>query len=776
MYNSKSFTHFTETVGLGINLVNSILEDSHGNLWFGTDGGGLCRYDGESFTSFTLKGDIRSNIVSSILEDSHGNLWFSSKFNGVIMYNGESFTHFIGLGDLTCNIKSILEDSHGNLWFGKECYGVSMYNGETFTNFAENEGLSQGNVLSILEDSHGNLWFGTHGGGVSRYDGETFTHFTEKEGLSNNIVNSILEDSFGNLWFGTAGGGVSVFDGKSFSILTEKEDLSSNFVTSILEDDNQNIWLGTERGLNLLVFNSESVAKTNNNLFTSDARDSLISIHYQAIHSFSNQDGLKGMNFFRNSALLDSKNRIWWGSGKSLTMLDMNNFKIPNEPPSIQLNQIDIAEKFVNYRNLKDSTKEGITFDSVARFSNYPLNLALSYELNHLTFHFSAMECYDPHKIKYSYIMEGFSNDWSIPTTEAKAEYRNLPHGNHTFKVKAIGEAQIWSEPFEYTFTILPPWWHTWWARVLYGIAAVSLIIGIVRQRTSALNKRQKELEHTVEERTAELVSAFERLRETQSQLVQSTKMAALGELTAGIAHEINNPVSFTRNSSFALDQDLKDITKLIQKYRSYFQKLKQDKSEIEEFEKGIDYQALLRSINQEISGIKEGTRRTTEIVKNLREFSHEDSGEKELADIHQGIDAALNILKSRFTTKISLTKNYDQSNGEIKCHIGQLNQVFLNVLSNALDAIEEKGEIVITTKNQENSLLVSIKNDGKGIPEEIINKIFDPFFTTKKIGDGTGLGLSISHGIIKNHGGTISVVSNQKDGTRFDIILPYIK
>ncbi len=273
-------------------------------------------------------------------------------------------------------------------------------------------------------------------------------------------------------------------------------------------------------------------------------------------------------------------------------------------------------------------------------------------------------------------------------------------------------------------------------------------------------------LEERVNERTREL-------KESQSQLVQSAKMASLGELTAGIAHEINNPVNFTRTSSFALHRDLEDIINLHLKYRNYIQKGLQDKSEIEEFEKSIDYEVLLKSINEEINDIKEGTKRTAEIVKNLREFSHEDSGEMQLADIHHGIETTLNILKGRFSKQISLTKDYDQSIGEIKCHIGQLNQVFLNVLSNALDAIAEKGKIVITTKNQNNNLLISIIDDGKGIPEALIDKIFDPFFTTKEIGEGTGLGLSISHGIIKNHGGTISVKSILGKETCFYVQLP---
>jgi signal transduction histidine kinase len=249
--------------------------------------------------------------------------------------------------------------------------------------------------------------------------------------------------------------------------------------------------------------------------------------------------------------------------------------------------------------------------------------------------------------------------------------------------------------------------------------------------------------------------------------------MASLGQLTAGIAHEINNPVSFTQTSSFALDQDLKDITQLIEKYRSYIQNRKDDVTEIEEFEKSIDYKFLIEAINQSIADIKEGTKRTSDIVKGLREFSHIDSEEMELTDIHYGIDSTLKLLKSKFIEGIKLTKNYDQSLGLINCHIGQLNQVFLNLFINAIDAIEDKGEIVITTKNQGDKVLITIEDNGSGIPEELINKIFDPFFTTKEVGEGMGLGLSISHGIIKQHGGTISVASTPGKGTRFDILLP---
>ena len=562
---------------------------------------------------------------------------------------------------------------------------------------------------------------------------------------------------------------MSLFNGEKFTNFTTDDGLSENRVYSVTTVDNGNIWLATKNGLNH--WNSASLVEHKKHIELKYIGENLSSEPYV----FGKQDGLKGINFQSVSMLHDSKNRMWWGSDKSLTMLDLDDFKLQQNPPKILLRQIDINGKFIDFRNISLPGSE-LSFSSIEDFSNYPQDLELDYHLNHLTFHFSATDWSAPHKLKYSYKIEGLNDSWSQPTEETSANYRNMPHGGYTFKVRAIGGAQKWSETFEYSFVIFPPWWHTWWARMLYGLAAVSLVIGIVRQRTVALKNRQKELEQIVEERTGEVVSALERLKETQSQLIQSEKMASLGQLTAGIAHEINNPVNFTYASSFALDQDIKDITNLIEKYQSFIQKSGLEETEIEDFKKSIDYELLINSINQEISDIMEGTKRTSEIVKNLREFSHEDHEKMELYNIHNGIDTTINILKSRFAQQIKLTKNYDQSVGEIKCHPGQLNQVFLNLISNAIDAIEEKGEIVITTKNKGDSLLISITDDGKGIKEEILNKIFDPFFTTKKIGHGTGLGLSISHSIINSHGGTISVVSNQKKETRFDIILPIMK
>jgi ligand-binding sensor domain-containing protein/serine phosphatase RsbU (regulator of sigma subunit) len=513
-YDDESFSHFTEKEGLSNNTVRSILEDNKGNLWFGTDGGGVSRYDGKSFTHFTQKEGLSSNTIWSILEDKNGNLWFGTYGGGVSRYDGESFTHFTEKEGLSNNtVRSIVEDNKGNLWFGTHGGGVSRYDGKSFTHFTEKEGLSNNTVWSILEDKNGNLWFGTNGGGVSRYDGQFFTHFTEKEGLSNNIVFSILEDKNGNLWFGTYGGGVNRYDGEYFTHFTEKEGLSNNIVWSILEDKNGDLWMSTEKGMNFLEHKKLVNFQNNNN-----------TRHFQV---FQKNDGLKGMDFFQNSVCLDSKSRIWWGSGKCLTMLDLNKYQSAQNPPTVYLKQLDINEQYIDYRNITyNSLGNEIEFNEVKQFDNYPLKLELPYDKNHLTFHFAAIDWSAPHNIQYSYIMEGLNITWSHPTSEPIADYRNLPFGTYCFKLRAIGESGEWSEPFEYTFTIHPPWWHTWWVRTGYSVLAVLLVFSFVRWRTAKLQQRQRELETEVANATKHIIEQKEAVEEAHKEIKDSINYA----------------------------------------------------------------------------------------------------------------------------------------------------------------------------------------------------------------------------------------------------------
>ena len=368
----KSFTNYSEKEGLSNYVVLSILEDKMGNLWFGTYGGGVCRYDGnrveaiergekipsgaqqdlkkingkfvKSFTSYTKKEGLSDNVVWSILEDKSGNLWFGTGSGGVCRYDGnrvdaiergektppgaqqdlkkingkliKSFTNYTEKEGLSNNhVLSILEDKSGTLWLGSDGGGLCRYDGKSFTNYTEKEGLSNNNVLSILEDKSGNLWFGTAGGGVCRYDGKSFTIFTEKDGLSSNVVLSILEDKIGNLWFGTYGGGVCRYDGKSFTNYTEKEGLISSYIYIILEDKTGNLWFGGNGGVCRYDGNRVEAIERGEKI-PQGAQQDLKKINGKFVKSFTNytkKEGLSDTDIY--SILEDKIGNLWFGTG-----------------------------------------------------------------------------------------------------------------------------------------------------------------------------------------------------------------------------------------------------------------------------------------------------------------------------------------------------------------------------------------------------------------------------------------------------------------------------
>jgi signal transduction histidine kinase len=285
--------------------------------------------------------------------------------------------------------------------------------------------------------------------------------------------------------------------------------------------------------------------------------------------------------------------------------------------------------------------------------------------------------------------------------------------------------------------------------------------------------KYLKELERTnksLDEKNNQLQSLYDELKDTETQLIHSEKMASLGQLVAGIAHELNNPIAF-------IYANIKQLKTYTLKVESFLSAMKQDADRDRSSSKiNVDnLWTILPDINNLISDTIQGSQMVKKLVDNLRQFSHLDQAGWKPADIHEGIENSLMILKPEIKDRIKTHKDYNASK-QLDCNIGQLNQVFLNLLINATQAIKEKGNIWIKTINSDTYVIIEIRDDGQGIPSEIHNKIFDPFFTTKDVGQGIGLGLSISYSIIKNHNGTIEVESDPKKGTTFRIKLPFKK
>jgi len=294
--------------------------------------------------------------------------------------------------------------------------------------------------------------------------------------------------------------------------------------------------------------------------------------------------------------------------------------------------------------------------------------------------------------------------------------------------------------------------------------------------------------EQELRRRTEQLTAANERLRlvnqklkETQSQLVHTEKLAALGTLAAGMAHEINNPLAFATNNVAVLERDIADLLKLLACYQEGWNDRPGANPEIAarigELEAEVDLSYLRKNLPRIVSATREGLGRVAKIVQNLRNFAQLDHAEIGLIDVNESLNQSLEAISDSLgRQKITVVRRY-QDVPLLECAAAHLNQVFLNLLMNAMQAIEAAGkaagQIEVATRAADGEIVVEIADDGCGIPDDVLSKIFDPFFTTKPIGRGTGLGLSISHGIISEHGGRIEVQSTVGQGTRCQIHLP---
>jgi|GEM_PF-5772006 len=291
-----------------------------------------------------------------------------------------------------------------------------------------------------------------------------------------------------------------------------------------------------------------------------------------------------------------------------------------------------------------------------------------------------------------------------------------------------------------------------------------------VKVNMAVNDKFNKELKIKVEEKTKELRSA-------QSQLIQSEKLSSLGQLTAGVAHELNNPINFIGVGSVGLGRDIEDLMELLEKYErlDIVEEKEQGLEEIRAHKVEMDYDFLKENIVSTITDIQMGSKRITNIVKGLHSFSRMDAfGNKVPTNIHKGIDDTLIILNTVLKYKVTVIRNYDEEVKELSGYPGQLNQVFMNIIANAEQSIIGEGTITITTKDEGNGVTVTISDTGCGMSKEVQSRALDPFFTTKAVGSGTGLGLSISYGIIKTHNGTINIESEINKGSKFIIYLPY--
>ena len=387
---------------------------------------------------------------------------------------------------------------------------------------------------------------------------------------------------------------------------------------------------------------------------------------------------------------------------------------------------------------------------------------------------FAALHFAGDNNNQYQYKLEGFDKDWRDGGNTGNATYTNLSQGKYTLYIRGSNLDNVWSDGKKsIEIIVLPPWWRTWWAYTLYALVALLLLWQLYQyQKTRTIRKERESARQKELQQAKEIEKAYRELKTTQAQLIQSEKMASLGELTAGIAHEIQNPLNFVNNFS--------DVNKEL------LEELKEEavKGNIEEIK------AIANDIINNEAKINHHGRRADAIVKNMLQHSRSSGVAKELTDINKLADEYLRLSYHGLRAKdksfnADFKTDFDDNVGKINVIPQDIGRVLLNLFNNAFYAVNEKFRaqssqltadykplVYVKTKKTNNKIEIIVKDNGNGIPQNIVDKIFQPFFTTKPTGQGTGLGLSLSYDIIKAHGGEIKVETKEGEGTEFIIQL----
>lgn len=726
----RSVMHLLDKAhGLSDNFVQSFWE-KNGNIVVATDGGfNIFDPVRNTLTTVGKKEGLISDTVYTAFSASSGNMWLTGPSKGIFLLDSSKkmILHTDVDGGLSDDaILDIKQGNDGLIWLATQHNGIDLVNPVDGTvKYLNNQpGLKDTCSRMMLEDKYGRMWIGTDRGiYVTDTKNGTLTSITTKEGLSNNLILSLLEYS------GT------VLAGTNYKI---------NMITPPGPGDSTGKWkislLDKSQGL----FREEANAWSTDGI-THDGQYLWGDIGLTVIHQIKSSSDpvgsfITGINVMTYPRYFDDNN--------------------------------DIEKKRSNGSYIDD---DKLRWNSVSGPYNLPTGLTLPYNKNYLQFQFAQASLGRPDTTLYTYILEGIDKRWSTPGINPFTEnYLNLPPGMYTFKASSKGIDGKWGEPAIFKFTITPPWYQTWWAYTIYLLLGIGLLRLYVVYRSRQLKKENRILEEKVAHRTSQLKKSLEDLKATQSQLIQSEKMASLGELTAGIAHEIQNPLNFVNNFS-EVNIELTDELK------EELNKTKLSPEEKETIEKIAD------DIKSNQEKITFHGKRADSIVKGMLQHSRSSNGIKEPTDINALSDEYLRLayhgLRARDKSfNATMNTEFDGSLPKINIVSQDIGRVILNLITNAFYAVTEKKRqvasayeptVTVSTGKKGDLIFVAVKDNGNGVPQKVMDKIFQPFFTTKPAGQGTGLGLSLSYDIVKAHGGELKVETKEGEGTIFTILLP---
>ncbi|GHG78306.1 hypothetical protein GCM10012319_28680 [Comamonas sp. KCTC 72670] len=748
--------------------VLSLLEDRHGHLWVGTYSGLMRLRDGP-FATYGIPEGLADEMVSAVLEDRHGTLWLGTT-SGLFRYTGGAFVHVgVDHGLPESVIPALHESPDGTLWVGT-LSGAYRYDGQRFTRVSRAQGLPHDVVTAILVDSRGDTWLGTQAG-LARLRGSEVTVYGPKQGFTDPII-VMAEDARGRVWFGSDTG-LMRWDGepKGFQRFTQKDGLPGDLVLALLADPDGTVWVGTETGLgrwredawarftvaqglyddavfSLVSDGDGSLWMSSNKGVSRVSRKELDAVAAGerprlTTLDFDTRDGMRSAECNGNtqpSAWRGQDGRLWFTNLRGAIVVDPVRVRASRQPPEVRIEEVRVQGKPVPV--------EG------------PVELEPG--ASRLEIRFTAFTPVDAARLPFRYRLAGHDDAW-VHAEARRALYNGLRPGSYRFEVQAKGRDGGWTEPVSLDVLLEPKLWQRtgFWLLCVLGVSMLAVSVYLLR--VGQLKDRERWLAERVQDRTqalaranAELEANMRTLRQAQAQLVQTGRLAAVGQLAAGVGHEINNPLAYIVSNLEHASDEADALARELSDTR--------------------DVGTRLKDVNQALREALLGAERVRRIVQDLKMFSRPDEEHQGPVALHAVLDSAVKIAMGELRPRAKLVRDYGDV-PRVEGNEARLAQVFLNLLINAAQALPEgqaeSNEVRLVTRTSPDGRVVAeVRDTGSGISPELLGRIFDPFYTTKPVGVGTGLGLSLCHAYLTAMGGTIAVESEAGRGSVFRVTL----
>lgn len=533
-------------------------------------------------------------------------------------------------------------------------------------------------------------------------------------------LRSLLIASDGTIWLATVTNGILALDlqEKSIRQFDERQGLSNGNVYGILEDGDGDLWISTNYGLSKFQVKQESFL------------------------NYTNIEGLQSKEFNSGSFFKSLSGMMYFGGVNGMNYFDPKAITA-NRPPS----NTRIISFSLNHEEIVAGRSSMLT-----RSIDKTDSIYLNYEQNSFEFQFAHVNFRDARSIRYQYRLKGFDVDWIDAGDRRSASYTNMEPGDYVFEVRAVNHTNSLPQEGHASLSILisEPFWRSVPFRIMMGALVVILLLSWVvylRYRNQVLEKLVDERTSKIEEQkrllldqNRELSRSLKELKNTQTMLLHSEKMASLGTLVAGLGHEINNPLNFIKGGLSLLNR-----------------KVDKGDKEIESF----------------IGMVEAGVRRISRLLKSLQKLGISRLGEKKACSVHRLVDNSLDFFETSFDGRVTVTKDFQEKDLFVTGYEGELQQAIYQVMANADQSIKGEGAIDIRVFAENGFANIEIVDSGIGIDHKDSKRVWDPFYTTRDPGKGEGLGLPIAYSVIRDHKGGISLSSKKGEGTLVSIKLP---